>query len=257
MKVIYLDVYFFINFLMDFFVLLVLRLILKEKCIIRLVPAAMTGAIYACIVLVADLSGIIWNIITYVVISAVMITISFGFDKKSLIKKTAMLFLVTFSFNGAVNILYTKIPFWPIMILVCFLTVYLLLKIFVEYLYVRETACRVVLRHNGKIVSLEAIVDTGNSLVEPLSGKPVSVVSKNTIIQLGLKDLSKELVRIIPFNSVGKEKGILIGVQIDYMEINKKGLKITVTKPMLGIYENKLSANGKYSMLLHPQVAKK
>ncbi|MGN0383889.1 MAG: sigma-E processing peptidase SpoIIGA [Eubacterium sp.] len=257
MKVIYLDVYFAINFLMDFLILLILRCILKKKTVFRLVMSALIGAVYACIILVTNADGIIWMLCTYVVISTIMIIVAFGIaDIRKMIKRSALLYLITFTANGIINVLYTKISFFPIMIIMAFGIISILLRCLVEHMSISRSLCNVKLENAGKSTMATAIIDTGNCLLEPISGKPVSIIERDTYQKLGLGDYTKELVRVIPFNSLGKEKGILLGVQIDYMEITKEGAKIKVTGPMLGIYEKRLSSKGEYDMLLHPQVAK-
>ena len=81
------------------------------------------------------------------------------------------------------------------------LTVQLLL-----WRYRRETElgthCEVVLRGTEQTLCIAAIVDSGNTLTEPMSGAPVSVldvVTFQTLWPEGLPDF-----RVIPIHSVGK-----------------------------------------------------
>lgn len=124
---------------------------------------------------------------------------------------------------------------------------------------------------DNKLVELFALVDTGNMLKDPFSKTPVVVVEfsaiKNTLpkeiqeifINTVENDLAKvtEMIsktnwlsrfRLIPFSSLGKENGMLIGFRPDYLEIgiDKKSIKEVV----IGIYNKTLSKNDNYNALL-------
>lgn len=57
-------------------------------------------------------------------------------------------------------------------------------------------------------------------------------------------------VKIIPFKSLGKENGILLGVKMDEVQITYQDLKYEIKNVIIGIYNGSLSKNGKYSALV-------
>ena len=61
---------------------------------------------------------------------------------------------------------------------------------------------------------------------------------------------SRRRYSIIPFSSVGKKNGILIGFRPDYIEIHIDDEKSTKRKAIIGIYNGKLSKNEMYSGLI-------
>ena len=85
-----------------------------------------------------------------------------------------------------------------------------------------NTIARAVIRFDEKQITLSALIDTGNSLVEPISGFPVALIGKKTADKLfaGKEDV---LYRAIPFCGVGKNHGILKGYRIPEVNIEYKG----------------------------------
>jgi stage II sporulation protein GA (sporulation sigma-E factor processing peptidase) len=60
--------------------------------------------------------------------------------------------------------------------------------------------------------------------------------------------------RLIPFTSLGKENGMLIGFRPDYIEIGNEKEKKGVNDVIVGIYNKALSRNEKYRALLNPEL---
>ena len=133
------------------------------------------------------------------------------------------------------------------------LTVQLLL-----WRYRRETElgthCEVVLRGTEQTLCIAAIVDSGNTLTEPMSGAPVSVldvVTFQTLWPEGLPDF-----RVIPYHSVGKKNGILYGYRIPQMKIRIHGVEKICSDVWLAVSEEEI-AGREIPMLLHPSLLKK
>lgn len=98
-----------------------------------------------------------------------------------------------------------------------------------------------------------AFVDSGNGLIEPISKMPVSVLDAEVANQYR-NWLKVENYRIVPFHSIGKDKGIMEAYFVDKMEIKREGENIVVQKPMIAITKDAVSVNGKYQMILHPEM---
>ena len=77
-----------------------------------------------------------------------------------------------------------------------------------------------------------------NNLNEIINGKDID-----------LEDYSSK-IRIIPFTSLGKENGILIGLKADSVEIDMEENTINIADVIIGIYNGHLSKNGKYKALI-------
>ena len=109
---------------------------------------------------------------------------------------------------------------------------------------------------------LKALLDTGNMLKDPLSNKPVMIATKRSLksiipeeildninLILGGDKIGKLItkrIKLIPFNSLGNEHGILIGIKSDKIIINNNEIKDVI----IGIYEKEFSKTRRYDALI-------
>lgn len=118
----------------------------------------------------------------------------------------------------------------------------------------RERTAEVTIYWEEKKQVLTGIIDTGNLLREPLTGKAVSIVEKAGIAPLlGNTWQQRRGFYLIPYHSIGTDKGWLQAVAADKMEIQAAGRRVCVPHPILAIYEGNLSAQKEYQIILHPQ----
>ena len=103
---------------------------------------------------------------------------------------------------------------------------------------------------NGRCCHIRGFADTGNQLFDPISKKPVSIVSKDAWNTL-LEDSEPPLYYFIPYKTVGNPNGILLAVQIDYMVILEGNNSRIYEKPMIAITEQPFTGIFHYSILLH------
>ncbi|MCM1064158.1 MAG: sigma-E processing peptidase SpoIIGA [Eubacterium sp.] len=82
--------------------------------------------------------------------------------------------------------------------------------------------CRATLICGGNRLTVNALIDSGNSLIEPVSGKPVSVVDEK--IFSGLWQEQPPGFRAIPYHSIGKEHGILQGYLLPGLRLEIDGV---------------------------------
>lgn len=125
----------------------------------------------------------------------------------------------------------------------------------------------------NKETKTKALLDTGNMLKDPMSDMPVVIVEKdilknilpNNIINnlnnvIGgdidknlYEDINLEYItkfRIIPFNSIGKTNGMLVGFKTDKITIKQENYEQEIENVIVGIYENKLSEKNQYHALI-------
>ena len=60
----------------------------------------------------------------------------------------------------------------------------------------------------------------------------------------------KKRIRFIPFTSVGKQNGMLLGIKADLVKIITDVDEIINEKAIIGVYEKTFSKSGKYSGLI-------
>ncbi len=127
--------------------------------------------------------------------------------------------------------------------------------------------CTIKVNINSKYTYINAIIDTGNFLKEPITKTPVIVVEKDTLVNIIpdyiLNNLDKIIagenidlgeymskIKLIPFTSLGKENGMLIGVKADSVIVNLEENIININNVIIGIYNGILSKNDKYKALI-------
>ena len=134
------------------------------------------------------------------------------------------------------------------------------LVILVELLYiklkVKNDFCQVVLTFSEeRKCRITALMDSGNGLLEPISKMPVSIIEKRVAEQYK-EDLKEEKFRMVPFHSLGEERGMLEAYFIEKMEIRgKEGVRV-IKNPIIAISKGNISANEKYQMILQPEILK-
>lgn len=197
-------------------------------------------------------------------IAVSMIITGVVFRIKSIIeilRTTGYMFLYAFVLGGLMKFLFAGFPFFEgkqrsmWYILGVGIIGYQVVSWWITQVSKRKSIsiCRVRLIGYENKIELDALIDTGNSLTEPISGKPVSVIEGGILDELtGIK--VQEKLKAIPYRSVGKNNGIMMGYEIPEIIIMKENEKIRWQKVIVGISSNKVSADGKYQMILHPDL---
>jgi hypothetical protein len=119
-----------------------------------------------------------------------------------------------------------------------------------KILSIRRTVYNVILKEKESICEAKALYDTGNLLTEPITGRPVSIIESNPIIQNWM-DNTPEKYRAIPYKSIGNDYGMLDAMVIDQLVILQDNTKAVKDKPIIAIYNGKLSKDGGFNMILN------
>ncbi|ACA59934.1 sigma-E processing peptidase SpoIIGA [Candidatus Desulforudis audaxviator] len=129
----------------------------------------------------------------------------------------------------------------------------------------------------GRSLSVNALLDTGNQLSDPLTNHPVLVVEFNAVRELlpaelcsafeagEEPDFAKVLeslgnsrwagrLRVIPFQSLGRSSGLLLGFRPDEVEILYGSENIRVRKVVVGVYQRQLCPEATYRALVNPRL---
>jgi stage II sporulation protein GA (sporulation sigma-E factor processing peptidase) len=125
----------------------------------------------------------------------------------------------------------------------------------------------------GKGVTVRGLIDTGNSLCDPVSGEPVVVVDYSALKDLlpgPMKDsgacsadavamMEKMMdtswsgrLRLIPFQSLGNDRGLLLGIKPDRVEFVWDSRKLKVEKVIIGLHGKRLDAGRDYNAIINP-----
>ena len=136
----------------------------------------------------------------------------------------------------------------------------------------KDLFCNIIIKINQKEIKTRAMLDTGNLLKEPITNIPVVVV-EHTLLEgiipteildnieniLGgdLEKISEKTkneymsrLKVIPFTSLGKQNGMLLGLKADEIVVVEEENKKNVDKVIIGIYNKKLSKKNEYKALV-------
>ena len=272
--VVYLDVFFLINFIMDYIVLKLTSMVMRKKTRkIRILAAAAFGALYSVVIIQPLLNHL--RFVTFLSVAAafVMILIIFGFESiGSYIKNTVFLACVSFMLGGIMNYLYYSTDLgkqvnnvihgtsnqavnarkFIMVTFVAYIILMFAVKMIMGYKKEVNLLFEVKLSRKGKSVVTKALLDTGNSLVEPISGSIVHIAEYKILKPMLEGDESaKENICVIPFHSVGEENGMMYGIRMDEMVILINGEPRFLYNPVIAVYHGTLSKSGRYSMILN------
>lgn len=263
----YADTFFLLNLFIDTLLLLFLKKVLHATATyVRLLMGGIFGAGAACFLTVLPGMGIFFKLFFgYGLVSLGMIKISFRYmDLVQVCRAAACLYGCAFVFGGILHVFMTLFPLFGIygisILGICIMGIFCYGGLF--HLYElrkrKKSSCLVpvTLIWKDRAKKIWALVDTGNSLYEPIGGKPVSVLEKDAVRELFISD-QPDVFRAIPFHSIGKKNGILEGYQLSGMIIRGEYENIQIEKPMIGLFDKKVSNNGAYQMILHPALMKK
>ncbi len=130
--------------------------------------------------------------------------------------------------------------------------------------------CNLKVCNNGKEQTLRAMIDTGNLLKDPITNSPVIIIEKNKLSNIlpkeilentdkiinGRYEFSDEYLkyaskfRVLPFSSLGKQNGMLLGFKVDKIEAEINNEEIIREDAIVGIYDKKLSNRNRYQGLI-------
>lgn len=116
----------------------------------------------------------------------------------------------------------------------------------------RDPVCRVTLCCGDRRESVEALVDSGNSLREPISGEPVAVLAQSVFGALarGNEECFAGF-RAVPYHSIGKPAGILRAYRIPELRIEYHGCAKTIRGAYAAVSPDE---TGGVKMILNPRI---
>lgn len=279
--IIYMDVFWGINTVMDIVLLWLLGKIRKHTITRhRLVAGGIIGGLGTCIVIFFNGIPIVARFFLQNII------LVYGMIRVSYPKESANDYILDIFFlyglgivlNGAVStILNRTLPYIQNnnkVRAVPVLAIGILGSVIILFFWRKSNKIRkdeknlynVVIKNADLYCRGKALLDTGNQLREPITKKPVVVAEYDAVKVLFTEELQKELLQFgtremdtvhpikwIPYHSLGNRNGYMPGIYIDKMLIQmEKGEKI-VGGVLLGIVFESVSTQKQYQFILHEQ----
>lgn len=257
----YLDSLFLLNVVLNLYILeLVNYTFLRTATRKRVLLGAAAGAVCELLPFFFTAPVFVKQSIAFVLAALIMSIITFKITSLSMylrLMETLLLFSILFS--GLLMFFIKIVPFAETYLLnvigimgvgaLCFL----LLTFFLEQKDKKNSVCKVILCGEKSKIKVNALLDTGNCLIEPISGKPVSILDKSVFDNLCIKEQAVGY-RAIPYHSIGKPNGILLGYLIPEITVEINGVRKSCKNIYVGISNEPISGEGSYKMILNPDV---
>ena len=273
--VVYADILVILNLIVDYFLLSASAAILRVKpSVFRQLASAAVGAFSSLYIFAPDL-GLFFDLVFRAVICAVMVLCAFGFGgAKRFFRSAGILFLVTCGFGGIMtavwsvlrpkgmtvvnSVVYFNIS--PAVLIGASVITYLLFML-LKAIFSRTSQladrCEITVTAEEKSITMDAIVDTGNSIKDYLSGSEVIIAdgefvkvllgSDNPVTDIRLK----KRYRILPLSTVSGG-GTLDGFRCDSAVISDGERTVKLEKPILAVSKTPLRDD--YQAIVNPEI---
>ena len=285
---IYVDIVLLENLCMNYIILFSTAYILKLKIKhLRIFLSSLLGAVYA-ILAYANIIPMYTSVITKIILSICMIYIAY-YPKhiKGLLKELIVFYLVSFALGGcAFALLYIVRPqdifmvdgvyigTYPLKIALLgeitgFIITYVAFKVVKSRVTKNEIIYKVIVKFDEKELETNVMLDTGNMLKDPISGEAVVLIEKQKLYEIMPKNLLDNIekvlggefkeeqevkyrtrLRIIPFTSVGKQNGMMLGIKVDEVKIITDVDEIINQNVIVCVYDKTFSKSGRYFGLI-------
>lgn len=294
--IIYAEYVFLENFIMNYFILSLTGKFAKFKSKrIKFIMASSLGALYAFVIFFPSLH-FLFSVLMKIACSMLIIIVCFTpYHFRDFFRLMGIFYLITLVFGGAGFALFYFNNFNGIIsngifyianisiknIFISCGVAYILIQF--SWGYIQNQLSRekilmdVSIEINTKKADLRGIVDTGNSLTDPISKYPVMIVEYSAIkdiLPIEIRDILLDnkifnldqiiaqlngsswvtRFRIIPYRALGTENGMLIGFKPDNVLIYNDKYYKDIKDIIVAIYNRNLSKTGDYRALLHPDI---
>lgn len=283
------------NFIINFLILYLTKIIIRNQGKIkRIVVGAFVAALFS-LSYFLPLKDLLLSIVGKTIISLLIVLISFPFvNIKVFVKTTIAFYLTSFIFAGAtiatflggiknysfkglgLNLEYFPVKLLIVGVLISFLAGRIIFKYFNLKITRENYIADVAIHYKDKKVQIKALLDTGNSLIEPITKKKVMVVDYKTLKDLLPNEVEKIVAAnekgdylmlekqlnmiksdfsptLIPYKSIGGQS-IIIGFSPDFLEVKFKDKERIFKDIIVGLHSGSINDEMGYSGLLNMEM---
>lgn len=256
----------------------------------KMMLASLLGAIYVVVAYVSPMkiyANVILKLLLSIIIVYIAFNPQ---NVKQLLKYIVIFYMTSFVFGGAAfALIYIVKPqeilmknglflgtytFKTIILgtIIAFIVIITAFSIVKSKISKKDMYCEIEIELNEKKIRTKAMIDTGNMLKEPITNTPVAVVEHTLLYECIPKEILNNLesiiggdfenvpdeikneyilkLKLIPFSSLGKQNGMLIGVKPKYLKIIKDEQENIKENVIIGIYNKSLTRRGEYGALI-------
>ena len=284
--VIYVDVLLILNLFVNYFLFLGTACFLHRKPKRwRMILGAAAGSLFSLLIFADSINFFLMTLIK-LPLAALLVWIAMGYGSRGVYIKTVLTFFgVNFLFGGVM--LLIQVVFSPagmlvnngmvyfnisaLMLVLGTLAAYGVIRLIgylLDHRVRKQETCRLLIEADGRQALLNGFFDTGNKLMDPISGLPVVVCEFSSICDIipqeiqdcfrsstaaGLPRLERHAwsarLRLVPFQVVG-HSGMLTAFLPDHFYlISENGKKREEKRVLIGVTDNRLS-QGEYQAIV-------
>ena len=260
----YVDSLFLINFTMNLYLLMLVDYSTLSSAVPwRLLVGALFGAGSYLLLFVIGMV-LPWKLLLGAAAALLMLPITFSVrGLRSFLKLTEKMLFFSFSMGGVLLLLIRCFRFAEGVLtsasgLMAAGGIFLLFwRRFHAQTRQENAVCQVTLAREGVSVKIAALIDSGNTLVEPISGKPVSIVEEKVFRSLW--GSGGQGYRAIPYHSIGKRHGILEGYLLPELWVETDGVRKVIHDVYVAVSPEEISSAGtpeaeSVKMIINPRV---
>ena len=257
---------------------------------IRIILASLLGAIYSVISYISVLQIYASMILKFILSIVIIYIAFNPQNIKRLWKDLLIFYLTSFVFGGvAFALIYIVKPQEILMrnglflgtyplktillgAIIAFIIILMAFRIVKSKITRKDMLCEIQINLNDKNIETTAMIDTGNLLKEPITNTPVIIIEHTLLYECIPKEILNNLdellggdfnkipekikkeymskLKLIPFSSLGKQNGMLIGIKAEYVQIKQHDNEERKENVILGIYNKSLTKRGEYRALM-------
>lgn len=278
MTTIYLDTLFLLNALIDYLLLLCSARLAGEPLErLRFGAGAVLGGGYAVALFLPGM-GFLYHPLCRLSVAVLMVLVAFARSRR-LLRQVVVFFALSCAFGGGVlavsllggqglsiggGVIYSGLDLKMVLLSAagCYVALSAVFRNWGRHSHVRGELRRVKITLEGREISLTALMDTGNTLCDPVSGRRVMVVegacAAGLIPEVEREDLTDPArglerlggrrpgrFRLLPYRAVGTERGLLLTLRADRVELDGARQEST----LVALSPNPVSDGGGYQAL--------
>ncbi len=278
---IYADTLFFLNAVIDYLLLLCsARLAGEPLARLQFALGALLGGGYAVALFLPGM-GFLYHPLCRLVVAVLMVLVAFS-QSRRLLRQVLIFFALACAFGGGVlavslfggrnltfgsGVFYSVIDIKIVLVsaALCYAVLSLLFRRWGQHSISRGELEPVTLRFNDKEITLTALIDTGNTLSDPVTGQSVLVAERASLAPLfpqgqgpgpqdtrdpagGLERMNQRWpgrFRLLPYRAVGTDRGLLLALRLDRVALGgeeRAGVLVALSP-------NPVSDGGNYQVL--------
>lgn len=257
--VVYVDILILVNFVVDYFLIsIACRLLHKKPRLWRMLLSAALGGVFSLYILLPQGKFLLQTAVQ-VVMCMSLCAVALGIKSvKDFLRNATVLFCVNFAYSGAMiavwyvfkphgmiinnSVIYYNIS--PLFLILFSIVGYFGVSIARKFLkpnFPQNVYCNVLLFCGNNTLSLQGIVDTGNSITDVFGISQILITEEKTATAvLGDQIQNPERFRKIPCNTVTGEK-LLNGYRIDRAQITFDTREFDFKNPILAVSQSALN----------------